>query len=197
MKKLGILLIVLAVCLPAYSQVLVYSVTSTVRGVSDPVEGDLGWGTVVSHGYLVADADLSGEAELSLILYGRDDNGNKAFEVFELGLDEFYPVNNSPYTFTAGVYYDNLWLAILTGYAREINIGGGTALVAQGLTGHILIFGDLPLSENDAYGSGIVAARLKLTWTRQYNKEELSFGDAVDRVIEYLENKGYTEYGTI
>jgi alpha-tubulin suppressor-like RCC1 family protein len=184
---------------PSYGEILVYSVSINVTGVAGTVGEEGSWelGRGRFHGYLVCSAVLADEPNAALIVYGRDDTGDKSYEIIALILDKFYLVYNHPYVYTVGLSFDEAWQAVLTGNAEATDIGAdGTAVVARRLTGHILINADLPLplSDDEGYGSGTVKARLNLDWTREYNIEELTLESAVNDIIKYLEYRGYDPY---
>jgi hypothetical protein len=198
-KKLGVLLIILAICLPAYSQVLVYSVSYNLRGVAGPaLEGtDLETGKEKFRGYLVCDVDLSAaDPCMALIVYSRDDIGAKVYEKMVLHVEEFYGVAAHPYACALGIVYgEGDARAILTGNVKAINIGASSkGFAARSLKGYIIIHRTLPLTENEGFGSGVIKAKLNLSRTKEYNREKLSFERAVHEVIDELEDSGYAPY---
>lgn len=202
MKKLGVFWVILAICLPAYSQVLVYSVSCNIRGVAGPaLEGtDLETGKAKFRGYLVCDVSLAtADPCMALIVYSRDDIGTKVYEKIVLHVDSFYPVVNHPYACALGIGYgeEDAW-AILTGNIKAMNIGADdTEFVARRLKGYIIIRRTLPLTENEGYGSGIIKARLNLSRTKEYNREKLSLERVVYEIIEGLEDSGYDPYQSL
>jgi hypothetical protein len=189
-------------CLPAYGQVLVYSVSYNLRGVVGPAfDGtDLETGKAKFRGYLVCDATLTtADPCMALIVYGSDDIGTKVYEEMVLHIDNFYPVLDHPYACALGIVYgeEDAW-AILTGNIKSINIGADDMeFVARRLKGYILIHRTLPLTENEGYGSGIIKAKLILSRTKECNREKLSFERAVYEIIEGLEDRGYDLYQSL
>ena len=199
MKKLSILLIVLALCLPAYSAYspnLVYSVSCNVRGAMGPVEGDWTMERGIYHGYVVVGGEFSSQADIALIMYGCDGGGYKVYEFIDIFIHDYFLLQNSPYECVVGIGMseEDNW-ATLTGSPRMWNIGGIKALIPLALTGHILIWGDMPFTEDEAYGCGIITARLQTAWTKKYNGQGLSFAEVVDAIEAHLIGLGYEEYG--
>jgi hypothetical protein len=191
LAKLVMLLVVLALCLPAYGDILVYKVSIKVKGI-DVDEDERG--TLKARGYLVVEADFGfGDIyDSSLILYGKDDEGDKVQETFVDAIDYFIWLETSH-----GAILDigGVGEAVLTGKAKPTNVGTDEKVdIAKKMTGNVLVDGVLPLVGFDALGSGTISARLHSKWTKDANEDGgIAFGVVVGIVELYLDDKGYLD----
>jgi len=198
MKKLAMLLLVLALCLPSYGDILVYKVS-----IAGKVIGNTGEDAIFSNqnlkGYMVIDIDTTdpdNEAdESALIVYGKVDGEKVQINLGDL-LDYYYMdamAKADTYAVFAGLYSsidgggDLVDVsAVLIGKATLTNIGfEDQRIVAKSLAGNFLLwsdpFGDLDLSIE---GSGKIKADLQSNWTKAYNAGEVDFADAVADIQE-------------
>jgi hypothetical protein len=203
MKKLAMLLVVLALCLPSYGDILIYKVTIAGRAISEDEDGaSIGSGTI--RGYEVVDvnvADVNNPVieDDALIVYGKDDDGDKLQVNVENVIaeeDGYIQLEmEKAGHWAVGVEVESFTDAVLIGKAKEIDIGFGKTekrIVAKSLTGHGILWGD-PISEEGLIGSGKVTAELKTDWTKDANEEETAFDDVVAGIQDYLTDKGYED----
>jgi len=192
MKKLVMLLAVLALCMPAYGEILVYKVSGRAKGIDID---DQVMGTAKFRGYHVVDVNFNGEPNIEddvLIVYGRDENGDKIGGGYGEAIADFMQVDIASFAWAVWLNLDDQVIGTVTGKARERNIGADDdEIVALRMKGHLLVDGVVPPTFHDSVGSGKISARLKRKWTRDYNEEGANVNDVVDEIIDYLIDKGY------
>jgi hypothetical protein len=195
-KKLSTMiasLIVLGICLPAYSQsqatdanILVYKVSMSGKALTaDGIES----GTI--RGYVVAEVDVA-STNCNFIAYGKDDAGNK----FQKSWDSY--IDRELQDSCIGVYFadtatggNSICGNLIGNKAKEMDIGAADeALIAKSLTGHFLLWVN-PLTLDDLLGSGKISLKLDNRLTKEYNGEGKDRIAAAIAVQEYLEEKGY------
>ena len=207
MKKLAMLLLVLALCLPSYGDILVYRVHVAAKAIdSTGDDAILSSGSI--RGYLVIDIDTTDpEADPeagALILYGKDGNGDKVqinegdliwdYSLYAMAKADTYAVFAELYgSIDDGDLVDTD--AVLIGKTVLTNIGFGAAdkrPVPMFMKGNVLLWSD-PFDVLDIGGSGVVQASLHLSWTKAYNAGEGTAFD--DVVIDIMEEKlaGYDD----
>jgi len=199
LAKLVMVLAVLALCLPAYGDVLVYKISIKASGF-DINAGEAG--KVKARGYLVVDFDLtvladmqsgdSEELDAELVLYGKE-GGYKwrktvVVDTFDI---TFVEVGNrsKPHT-VAEMEVDvreGTVVAILAGPDKSTDIGlSRKYYVPAGLKGSALVSGDSYM------GSGKISVKLDSTATKDAN---LYLGgdsdDTVEGLEDYLQDKGH------
>jgi hypothetical protein len=202
MKKLvtmAVLLIVLGLCLPAYSadandNVLVYKVSISGK-VIDDVNG-IQSGSI--KGYLVVDVNTAITDvnttidDCNLIAYGKNDDGVKvqytwagvnydADVTSSIGVDFWQP----------GYWFEGI---LIGKNVKETDIGVDADVeVAKNLSGHILLWCDpLTGTSYELLGSGKISMKLDNRFTRECNELDYTTTEAVTAIEEYLEvEKGY------
>ena len=198
LAKLVMVLAVLALCLPAYGDVLVYKTSITASGFAIN-EGEKG--KVQARGYFVVDIDLAGAENMNnadtlsldaeLVLYWKA-GGNKwrktvVVDTFDITLVEVdngrkvYIVAELEVDVTEGTV-----VAILAGPEKNTDVGlPSKYYVPTGLKGSALVSG------NSYMGSGKVS--LRLDSKTKYANDNLNgnFDYAVDWLEDYLDDKDY------
>ncbi len=207
MKKLVMLLAVLALCIPAYGEILVYKTKAKILAYEydDPEKLKETY-----TGYMVLDVNLDDTGGL-LEIEDKVDiwywKGSKYYLVdytFELDLwlldlgspwvvlSDFWSYLYIPIPPDEG-YFGQIW-AVTSGKGRETNIGNGEKRrIAKSTKGHCLCEQD----GESFLGSGTVSSRLSTKFTRignRANECDGDFEDTVDAITEYLEGKGYEDY---
>jgi len=198
MKKLvtmAVLLIVLGICLPAYSvtdvndNILVYKVS-----ISGKVFDVNGFGSGRVKGYAVVDVNTT-DVNSAFIAYGKYD-GDKIQETWVISVERDLEEIGS---WGVGVEFwekSDYWFeGIALGKAKETDIGvDDEALVAKSLSGNILLWVN-PLTGEELLGSGKISLKLDRNTTEEFNALDYTIAEAVAEIEEYLEvEKEYIPY---
>ena len=197
MKKLVTMVAVLGVlafCLPSYGEILVYKVAITGKAVYyEEDEGGYGIGSGTIRGYWVADVNFADaeypnvDANDALIVYGKDDEGEKVWEdVGSVGEYNQWAIGSS---WAVGVDIVDEYVQIegcAIGKAKKIDIGAADKqIVATSLTGHGILWGD-PLYGTELFGSGTISAKLDSRRTKEANAARKTFAEVVGEIEDYL-----------
>jgi hypothetical protein len=213
MKKLVTMVAILGVlafCLPSYGgpphKILIYKVAVSGKAMDmDDEEFESGG----IQGYLVIDCIDSGYPNVNdevLIVYGRDDDGDKiqmyfqdsgSSEVFDGYYDWFDLMPNTPMYININLYSDsygyNVLQGIIIGQFKNTNIGADEKwLVPKSLDGNGILWYDV-FNGNSVDGSGTISLRLQEVWTKRANKNGDDLGDTVDYIEGILAAAGYTD----
>jgi len=212
---LAVLLAMLYMCLPAYANsvyyYLIYNVSTTVKG------SDYDAYTAVSiplKGYLVLEFvdSCDGLADANLILYGKDQAGNKKYVQLNLSDNNAYlgasiwsvgNLTNAQLwsTGTEPFYFGSM----LTGKGALKDIGMGTSdkkLVASSLKGVVIVWDYFvlgPSANQDVSGTATITASLWTVVTKYANTngwtqdQIINTGDGQkDGLIQILQGNGFT-----
>ena len=198
MKKLMFVLIALVFCLPAYSDILIYSVTGGARGIVEWDADQFVLGRTNVKGFLVLDVDVAvPEVDASaLILYGRNFDGEKVQATFDdvMDADGFAIYEVDSYTVSAETYYGGLYYARVIGRARARYIGSDDEQIVPMLLKGVMYIDGLPFDNvGEVVGCGQLRLDLKLGWIRDANEGGEGFDDVVAAIVEYLVDKGYAD----
>ncbi len=191
--KLIVLSIILAACLPAHGEVLIY--TKTIKCWNAGEVGDDSWDIdeVTMRGYLVLDVNYPDVTIINSMQfeYWRD-GGNKWLIEFEHEFDFNRAIDGrvTEWLFVEEDKTDSdTDLLILRGKAREYDIGSSeNREVPKQLTGYRLV----SLDDGDIIRVCQWNLRLQGSWTRLTNDFDISFDDAVNELERVLvQQKGY------
>lgn len=199
MKKLILLLVLVALCVPAYGDILIYKVSIKVQGIAENGSAEMGKASL--KGYLVLDVvDFSTSPIMivddTLLVYGKDNIGDKIYNSTNTGLwiDGFVIDSKS-----AVFAYMNAWGADLsaTGKSKMTDIGTlQDEVIAKSLKGALTTnpggMSDPLDPVTSLYGSGKVSAKLDSKYTKEANEDTLTLANVVLEIEDYLLDKGYT-----
>lgn len=194
MAKLIMLLVVLAFCMPAQADILIYNKSVKYEGV------ELGETTddlyrCSYRGYLILEVTFDPNGEIDTIdeavqiIYWRDgqtkytDDWEHDFDIarFEEGNISGYGLTESD---TGEGYF---YASMLSGRARDMDIGfEDVNEVPQQLKGTTLEHDTGNYSEVGSYN-----LRLNNSWTRFANEEGYDAEDAYDDIVDMLADRGY------
>ena len=191
MKKLVIVLAVLAFCLPAYAAdpdaVLVYKVSGLLKGINID-QGEQG--KIKFRAALVINVDFSGAGPAvlndALILYGDDAAGVYSVVTLNntIGAGPFVQTTSAKGKLAWGIeaFGPGNWRAVVTGRAKDYNIGSLVSdeeVVAKSLKGNVNANGVLAHYGEDVIGAGKVNLRLHRKLTRAANELDATFAETV------------------
>ena len=200
MKKLAMLLFVLALCLPSYGDILVYKVSIASKAIV--IDEDVAYiGGETTKGYLVVDVDFTNAEEpdidsSALVLYGKDLDGFK--RQVNMG-DMTHTYNQDPMEKVGKNWAVGVWASreigemVVIGKATWRDIGFGKLekrIVATSLTGHGIWRYD-PIKGIPLMSSGTVKADLQSNWTKAYNEDG---GTDFDDVVADIQNVKLADY---
>lgn len=194
MKKLVMLLIVLAVCLPSYGEILIYKV-ATVAKVYEVDSQEFVNAAVKS--YIVIEVnDINSLNVINdvEIRYFKNAVGNKVQDTVNINLDLSREV-------LAGKRFD----AVIASYDEPGDITGtllgktAMAFVATGvkksiptkLEGQLLVDGTVQTL--NIVGTAKMVATLKTDWTKTSNDFGLSFAETVSEIQGFLSDAGFAD----
>jgi hypothetical protein len=192
MKKLVMLVIVLAVCVPAYSEILIYKVATTAKAYEVDSHEFVSGGV---KSYLVIEVndfnslDVVNDVE---IRYFKNAVGNKVQDTVNINLDLSREI-------LTGKAFD----AVIASYVEPGDITGTLlgkttmAFVATGvkksiptkLEGQLLIDGSV--QSLTLVGTAKMVATLKPDWTKAANDFDMSFDEAVSEIEGFLFDAGF------
>ena len=195
--KLVMLLAILAICMPAQGEILIYAKTVKCWDAEEDEPWDVDEFTI--RGYLVLEITRDGDEviveEAGQIEYGRDGR-DKWWDAYP---EEFFciRVENDEVEWVLAQAEtdpgDEGEITMLRGKASDMDVGFGRndrREVAKKLSGKCLT---LWTGNGDWLAMCDWELRLKTSWTKKSNEDEDDFGDAMDRVIGWLENRGYED----
>jgi hypothetical protein len=206
MKRVLTLLVVLAVlgmCAPSYGYILVYKFNSTLKVLDYASESS---GNLPVKGYLAVDIDdEDGDLDdATMVLYGKDDDGDKTYFMQDLDEDGF-DMNWDVVGDYIGVDVWNYeedpfeYEIMLTGTLSNKNVGFGSGTLDRELAPNILKgtmvswWGAIFDIDQELFGSGNAAMAFDFGLTKAANQSETSVYEVITEIVGGLEDKGYEE----
>ena len=193
MKKLAMLLVILALCVPSYGDILVYKVTISGKAILEGAGEFAVIKSITIKGYSVVDLDSEND---ELIVYGKELDGDKYQRniggVLE-DLDWWNLEKEGQYAVATWVKDGQLGELALIGTAKLIDIGYGKdnkEYAPSSMAGHGKVWND-PITDAIIMGSGSVTATLDGSLTKTANQWGQDFEYTVNRVEQILNNQGY------
>jgi hypothetical protein len=185
MKRLIILLVVLVLCVGAYSApILVYKISSRASGEFGGEAGSVSW-----KGYLVIDTSAADPCS-SIILYGKVDGAKEYEQIEDPNVTYNADVN------TASIGLVNPVPGAAAGKTKSTDVGGvyDANDVAKTMKGGI-VFDDTtePLTGLTGIGGGALSLKLDSRLTKAANELGLDEDETQDAIIDALEAKGYAD----
>ena len=196
LAKLVMLLVVVALSVPAYGEILLYR--SIEKDTYFRYEaGEWKVEKEKNKGYIVLNVDYAtGTIEdASAISYWKGDKGNKGYNVGVVDLElVIVDAKRKSWVILEKIADpEELSIIMMAGNAKDTNIGTGQKReVARSLKGYILD-DDTPDPDRSLQMSTI-SLRLYSKWTKWFNNPagpNQDFNLSVQEVIDYLEDKGY------
>jgi hypothetical protein len=194
MKKLTVLLIVLAVCLPGYGQILIYK-AATVAKVYEADSHEFVTAAIKSYIIIeVNDINSLNVINSAEIRYFKDAVGNKIQDTVAINLDlsrdtlagkkndAVIASYEEPGDITGILLGKTTQVFIATGQKRSIPIK---------LDGQLLIDGTV--QSLNLVGTAKLTATLKTAWTKTANDFDLSFAEAVSEIQGFLLDAGFAD----
>jgi hypothetical protein len=193
MKRLAAICVLLAAIVlsaPSYGYVLVYNVSGTLRAVDTQTNN---WDRTMVQGLLVADVEEGIVVGTDVVLYGRDEEGNRVYI-------ESDAVTMTLYGDSAAVVGDvgqGGSMVLTGGRMRGRNRGRDIASnVPSMLDGDIrVIGGTLFDADQTLTGAGDLSATLDSMQTRNANRTGQTLDDVINGIIMRLEARGYVDIG--
>lgn len=198
MRKLVILFVVLGVCLPAYSDVLVYKTTLSgdVMGTGGMKKGKIrGYLVLELTSFSLSDWQVTGAEH---VLYMKD--GKKKWRSsYQAGYLQLYRYQvtskkgmllvDSGFNYDLANCYGSVE-SVMYGEVKRTLVGTGSAKpkIPRRLKGHGLVYGD---TVDDWSGSGKQITKLHRKKTKNANKNGKSLSDVVEGIENSLAAKGY------
>ena len=197
-----IVLVVFGICSPSFGYMLLYKVSTTVKGADDDTGEKV---RIPLKGYLLLNLDDNNNIDdANLILYGRDTDREKKYVMLNysdsadlLGADLWY-VGDFVFVDIWGRDAFNFEI-FFSGKTKLRNVGLGSdekKSIARSINGVTIVWEDFllgPSDDQEVSGSAKASATL---WTRAIKTindpdDTLTQDEAVDLLIDILEDKNY------
>ncbi|MGD0077443.1 MAG: hypothetical protein ABSB91_02320 [Sedimentisphaerales bacterium] len=217
-KKLMLLLVVLAMCLPSYGIILVYDVTTKINGAvsikGQPDSNDWVIKGKTAKAYFIVDAATNGTgnvASAKFLPFGKDPNNNKVF----VQNSSIVIAGNKATILPNDKKGHDIWMLDITSVTNalaEVNDVDVTAAKVVGKTitfkAHGITFGELSTSlsgsaiagsngdeadgDPEVFGTGAMTIKFDHKLTTNAFENSLSFNATVSDIEDLLTSKHYT-----